>query len=301
VGTKKKVMPVQLRHDEPKRLGYSAGMKCCLLLAAAALVSGCATRPLPPAEPLGRVASGDTSAVFMQFPRGQKPAAKLNAPSAGVLTQRGKCLGVVGSDGRFATLYWPSTARIEADGLGLAVVDTGGGGRVRLGEYFVFTGGPVPRGTRFPLGETPLECALWPGYDGWLAIVNPGFRAEPAPAAARGHLPIARGFYVARPKRCDEGGGLFRYDGEGIAWLSGGPELAALYPIRRVREEEGRWVATISAPGPGTHGAADPRDVQVFITPQPSGSVMVEAFGRQDMRLCNADELPGWARDHAPA
>jgi hypothetical protein len=189
-------------------------------------------------------------------------------------------------------LYWPSKAQVEVDARGLVVVDNVGGGRVRLGDHMVFTGGPLPRGIQFPFGETPLECARWPGYDGWLAIANSGFRAEPAPPAPIGHLPIARGFYVARPHRCDEAGSLFRYDGAGMAWLSGGREdPAALYPIRRVREEDGRWVATISSPGPGVNGAAEPRDVEVIVTPQAVGLVIVEAYGRQEMRLCSPDEL----------
>jgi hypothetical protein len=165
-----------------------------------------------------------------------------------------------------------------------------------------FTGGPVPRTVQFPFGETPLECARWPGYDGWLAVVNSGFRAERAPPSPVGHLPIARGFYVARPHRCDEAGSLFRYDGAGMAWLSGGPEdPAALYPIRSVREEEGRSVATISSPGPGAKGAAEPRDVTVIVAPQPSGLVTVEAYASEEMRLCGPDELPAWARDRGAA
>jgi hypothetical protein len=195
-------------------------------------------------------------------------------------------------------LYWPSKARVEVDARGLVVVDDVSGGRVRLGDYVVFTGGQLPRGTQFPFGETPLECALWPGYDGWLAIANSGFRTERAPPAQIGHLPIARGFYVARPHRCDQAASLFLYDGAGMAWLSGGREdPAALYPIRRVREENGRWVATISSPGPGVNGADEPRNVTVTITPQPVGLVTVEAYGSEEMRLCPPDELPKWARD----
>ncbi len=132
--------------------------------------------------------------------------------------------------------------------------------------------------------------------------MNSGFRAERAPPSPVGHLPIARGFYVARPHRCDEAGSLFRYDGAGMAWLSGGPEdPAALYPIRSVREEEGRSVATISSPGPGAKGAAEPRDVTVIVAPQPSGLVTVEAYASEEMRLCGPDELPAWARDRGAA
>lgn len=120
--------------------------------------------------------------VFMQYRPGQNGRVTLNAPSGGVLSQRGRCLGMIRDDGRFATLVWPATARMEFDAKGLVVVDPVGGGRVRLGDYVVFTGGPVPRGTAYPFGDDvhtvdmPMACAHYPGYDGWIAIVNPGFR-----------------------------------------------------------------------------------------------------------------------------
>jgi hypothetical protein len=273
-------------------------MKICFPFAASLLLAACISTPSEPLGPQRQVIPG-ASAVFMHFPPGEKPPFKSKAAAGGVLTQRGQCLGIVGSDGRFATLYWPATARVEADSHGLVLVDTVGGGRVRLGDYMVFAGGSVPRTVRFPFGETPLECARWPGYDGWLAIVNSGFRAENAPRTPVGHLPIAREFYVARPYRCDEADSLFRYDGAGMAWLSRGRTYpAALYPIRAVREERGRWVATISSPGPGVHREAEQRDVKVIVTPDLNGLVTVETFGREEMRLCSADELPQWAKGH---
>jgi hypothetical protein len=189
---------------------------------------------------------------------------------------------------------------MEADGDGLVVIDTAGGGRVRLGDYVEFTGGPIQAGTEFPFGETPIECAVWPGYDGWLAIVNPGFRAAPAPRLPAGHLPIPRGTYVERPQRCEEATSLFRYNGERLGWIARGHRLDTLYPIRSVRQEQERSVASITAPGPGSEGARSPRNVVVIITPQERGIVIVEAFERAEMRLCGRDELPAWASDQTP-
>jgi hypothetical protein len=56
------------------------------------------------------------------------------------------------------------------------------GARLRLGDYLVGTGGALPPGYRQPLGESVLtegfdiECARYPGYDGWIAVLNSGFR-----------------------------------------------------------------------------------------------------------------------------
>jgi hypothetical protein len=119
--------------------------------------------------------------VFMQLRPGMAPVA-LDGPSGGILFQQGPCLSLVGEDGRFATAVWPATARIEFDERGLAVIDGKSGGRVRLGEYVQFTGGPLPKGARYSFGDDlhvvgmPMDCARWPGYDGWIALVNPGFR-----------------------------------------------------------------------------------------------------------------------------
>lgn len=120
--------------------------------------------------------------VFMQYLPGKAPLV-LDAPSGGILAQRGPCLGVILEGGRFATAVWPATARMEFDERGLLVGDgEEGGARLRLGDQLLFTGGPLPQGARYPLGgdvhvvDMPMECARWPGYDGWIAIVNSGFR-----------------------------------------------------------------------------------------------------------------------------
>lgn len=118
--------------------------------------------------------------MFVQYRPGQAARYRLESPYYGVLTQRGPCLGVV-RDGRFSTLFWPETARIHFGGDGLEISEAGGE-RVRLGDMIEFTGGPLPPGMTHSLGadvlsvETPMACARYPGYDGWLAIVNPGFR-----------------------------------------------------------------------------------------------------------------------------
>jgi hypothetical protein len=118
--------------------------------------------------------------VFVQYRPGQAARYRLEAPYHGVLTQRGPCLGVV-RDGRFSTLFWPETARIRFGAAGLEVSEAGGA-PVRLGDTLEFTGGPLPKGMAHALGDdvlsvdTPMACAHYPGYDGWLAVVNPGFR-----------------------------------------------------------------------------------------------------------------------------
>lgn len=87
---------------------------------------------------------------------------------------------------------------------------------------------------------------------------------------------------------------MFRYDGRGMGWTRGGTG-AALYPIVRVREEQGQWVATIVAPGPGVSGASEPRELDVFIVPRGAGRVMVRAMEPVEMELCAPDKLPAWA------
>ncbi|HEX8578675.1 MAG TPA: hypothetical protein VF655_03665 [Allosphingosinicella sp.] len=277
-------------------------MKFRFPIAASFLLAACVSAPPAPTGPTGpqgrRVAGA--SALFLQLRAGEKSPLRAPAPAGGVLTQRGQCLGVVGSDGRFATAYWPSNARMEVDAEGLVVIDGAGGGRVRLGDYLEFTGGAIPAGTEFQLGDTPIECAVWPGYDGWLAILNPGFHAAPAPRLPAGHLPIPRGTYVERPLRCDEADSLFRYNGAGFSWIARGHRPDAIYPIGAVRQERDRFVASITAPGPGSEGARWPRNVDVIITPQERGIVVVQAFERAEMRLCGPGELPDWASDQAP-
>jgi hypothetical protein len=249
--------------------------------------------------------------VFMRYLPGKAPV-ELNAPWGGVLAQRAQCLGVIGDDGRFATAVWPATARIEFDARGLVVVDGEGPGRVRLGDYVQFSGGPLPTGTRYPLGgdvhvvEMPMACAKWPGYDGWIAIVNPGFRKRqskpvgpagaglvpPAAASAVGLLPIPTGAYVEQGETCGNPGSLFRYDGRGMGWTRGA--VRPMYPIVRVREEPGQWVATIVSPGPGDR--PEPRELDVIIVPRGGGRVMVRAMERVEMTLCAPEELPAALR-----
>jgi hypothetical protein len=123
--------------------------------------------------------------VFLRYRPGQAARYRLRAPYHGVLTQRGPCLGVV-RDGRFSTVFWPETARIAFGAAGPEVSEPGRS-PVRLGDTILFTGGPLPKGMAHGLGgdvlsaETPMACARYPGYDGWLAIVNPGFRRRQEP------------------------------------------------------------------------------------------------------------------------
>ena len=105
----------------------------------------------------------------------------LSAPYGGILTQQGKCLGLT-IDGRFATIIWPETARLEFDWRGLLLTDSRSGAALRLGDYLEGTGGPLPPDTPHSIGDDiltdtfPIECARWRGYDGWIGIVNPGFK-----------------------------------------------------------------------------------------------------------------------------
>lgn len=145
------------------------------------LAAGCASPPaaLPPSDE----AQAAERPVFVQYRLGQAARYRLTAAYSGVLTQRGPCLGVV-RDGRFSTLFWPETARISF-GAGGFEVSEAGGEPLRLGDTIEFTGGPLPPGMTHALGadalsvDTPMACAKYPGYDGWLAIVNPGFRRRP--------------------------------------------------------------------------------------------------------------------------
>jgi hypothetical protein len=118
--------------------------------------------------------------VFVQYRPGQSERYRLEAPYYGVLTQRGPCLGVV-RDGRFSTLIWPETARVAFGDAGIEVSEPGGV-RVRLGDTIEFAGGLLPTKMAHGFGDDvlsvdmPMACAHYPGYDGWIAIVNPGFR-----------------------------------------------------------------------------------------------------------------------------
>ena len=153
--------------------------KPLFVLAPVLLSCSCAT----PAPPPPAAAVSAERPVFVQYRPGQAARYRLAAAYSGVLTQRGPCLGAV-RDGRFSTLIWPETARIAFGPAGLEVSEAGGE-PVRLGDTIEFTGGPLPPGMTHALGagvlsvDTPMACARWPGYDGWLAIVNPGFRKRP--------------------------------------------------------------------------------------------------------------------------
>lgn len=111
--------------------------------------------------------------------------------------------------------------------------------------------------------------------------------AGSAAASAAGLLPIAAGAYAELGEGCGNAGALFRYDGRSMGWTRG--TGGALYPIRRVREEQGRWVATIVAPGPGAAGASSPRELDVFIVPRGAGRITVRAMERVEMELCAPD------------
>lgn len=105
-------------------------------------------------------------------------------------------------------------------------------------------------------------------------------------------LPIAVGAYVEQGENCGSPVAVFRYDGRSIGWSGGGSTRAAMYPIRRLREEHGRWVATIVAPGPGVSGGGAPRELDVIILPGGAGRITVTAMERVEMKLCAPDELP---------
>lgn len=150
--------------------------KPLLALAAILLTCSCVTPTSPPAA----VAVSAQRPVFVQYRPGQAARYRLTAAYDGVLTQRGRCLGVV-RDGRFSTLIWPETARVAFGDAGLEVSEQGGA-RVRLGDRIEFNGGLLPTGMAHGFGDDvlsvdmPMACAHYPGYDGWIAIVNPGFR-----------------------------------------------------------------------------------------------------------------------------
>ena len=150
--------------------------KLPFVLAAILLACSCAPAAPPPA-----VASVSAERpVFVQYRPGQAARYRLAAPYDGVVTQRGPCLGVV-RDGRFSTLIWPETARVAFGDAGFEVSEPGGA-RVRLGDRIEFPGGLLPTGMAHGFGDDvlsvpmPMACAHYPGYDGWIAIVNPGFR-----------------------------------------------------------------------------------------------------------------------------
>lgn len=114
----------------------------------------------------------------------------------------------------------------------------------------------------------------------------------PAAASASGLLPIATGAYVEQGETCGDPGSLFRYDGRGMGWTRGA--VRPMYPILRVREEPGQWVATIVSPGPGDR--PEQRELDVIILPRGGGRVMVRAMERVEMTLCAPEELPAALR-----
>lgn len=120
----------------------------------------------------------------------------------------------------------------------------------------------------------------------------------PAPAAADGGpvLPVAVGSYVGEGDACGNPDALFRYDGRSIGWSGGRSAPAAMYPIQRLRAEQGRWVVTIFAPGPGVSGGSAPRELDVLIVPRGTGRITVTAMERVEMTLCSRSDLPEWAR-----
>jgi hypothetical protein len=150
------------------------------VLAAIFLSSSCATPAPLPALPAVALAVSAERPVFVQYRPGQAARYRLEAPYYGVLTQRGPCLGVM-RDGRFSTLIWPETARAAFGDAGVEVSEPGGA-RVRLGDTIEFAGGLLPTGMAHGFGDDvlsvdmPIACARYPDYDGWIAIVNPGFR-----------------------------------------------------------------------------------------------------------------------------
>ena len=109
-------------------------------------------------------------------------------------------------------------------------------------------------------------------------------------------LPIAVGSYVEHDGGCGNPVSLFRYDGRSMGWSGGRSAPAKMYPIRRLREEQGRWVATIVAPGPGVSGRSAPRELDVIVVPRGEGRITVTAMERVEMKLCATGDLPEWAR-----
>lgn len=89
---------------------------------------------------------------------------------------------------RFATIIWPDTARLSFDRNGLLLADQRSGAALRLGDYLEGTGGRLPPGVPHSIGDDiltesfPIECARRRGYDGWIGIVNAGFRKGRPPA-----------------------------------------------------------------------------------------------------------------------
>jgi hypothetical protein len=148
--------------------------KHLLPLVSVMLAAACAAQaPVPMVAPPERP-------VFVQYRPNDPNRVKLTGDYHGILKQRGSCLGLM-SGGRFATIIWPATARLSFDQRGLLLRDTRSGSALRLGDYLQASGGPLPPDVDQPIGgsvltvDMPIECAHWPGYAGWIGIVNSGF------------------------------------------------------------------------------------------------------------------------------
>lgn len=124
-----------------------------------------------------------------------------------------------------------------------------------------------------------------------LAGCQSGVAGAPSIGAAA-TLPIAAGVYVAQGEDCGSAVASFRYDGRSIGWSGGGSAATAMYPIRRLRKEQGGWVATIVAPGPGVSGGDAPREIDVSIVQRGKGLITVTAMERVEMKLCAPGQLP---------
>jgi hypothetical protein len=234
---------------------------------------------------------------FLQFLPGQDAAVPLAEPFSGILAQQGPCLGLLRGE-FFSTVVWPETARVEYDRDGLVLRDGLSGSSARLGDRIEALGGPLPAAARLQLGPPtlnlvmPIECArrpipqdpAWSG-PGWIAVVNPGFRVIAS-------IPIVLGAYGVEDRSCGERASLFHYDGHSLGWNPSGSAERVMYPIRRVREENGQWVATVIAPGPGVSGAASPQEVEVAIVPRGGGRITVTSWERIEMKLCPPGALP---------
>lgn len=158
-----------------ERYGGSMGYRLLSVIVAAILTAGCAGVREDGDAPAG------TDLLFAQFGAGAQRPPYSAARYAGYFAQRGPCLGLL-VEGRFATIIWPATARLRSDARGLILSDTQSGARLRLGDYIEGTGGAIPRSHPQSLGEPeltatfPIECARWPEYEGWIGVLNPGFR-----------------------------------------------------------------------------------------------------------------------------
>ena len=126
--------------------------------------------------------------------------------------------------------------------------------------------------------------------DGAVEIEAP----PPPPPAAAGMVPIPAGSYVEEDRSCGGRTPHFHYDGRSMGWGGAVDAERPMYPIRRVREQDGQWVATIVAPGPGV--APEPRELDVYIVPRGGGRIIVTAMLRAEMKLCAPEELPAAAR-----